>query len=260
MSKIGLLITAFECEDELDEVLKPWIKYRNLGKDELIISVNSVQFKEWAELYPNNNQNTINKLYTLKHIDKVIDFVSTSEIPLTEWDARNLALKPLLDEKCDYVILLDSDEHYSLKDIENICNYIQKDPFIALYKIKMRNLVFDNSRYTLDFCPSRVWKTNLTNYTLSHFTFDNDCAYRGILTRDIKFDKDFPCKAIPNVLPNHHSWNDLERSKKKIAYQKVHFSHGAGCSFKISDDGARLEWDESYFKKTGQIKPEVFGL
>ena len=61
-------------------------------------------------------------------------------------------------------------------------------------------------------------------------------------------------------MPVHHSWNNLERSKKKIDYQIKHFGHGNSnyCSFKFNQEKNCIEFNDEYFLLTGEKKPDIF--
>ncbi len=258
--KIGILWAGYCCENEIMDNLNPW--FNRVGSEtDFVFSCVSTPF-EGYEL--GNNHETIKALEFLLQ-SKLVQFVNISSEPMTEADARNLALQPLLKEKCDYVIMLDSDELYSEKDLHNILYFLNNEDnqFYGLMKIEFRNLVFDNKHYVKNFSPSRIWKVNLGNYRLGSVIYDNDCEYIG--DNGLKAsDKILASKLISTELVNplHLSWNNYERSCKKIKYQESRWNPplGNGCSFKIDEENKRICWNLDYFNRIGQQPPEVFEI
>ena len=262
MSKIGLLVTAFECDEELDEVLKPWIEYQKLGKDEIIISVVSAQFKAYHELKIGfNNEKTVEKLQYLFN-NYTVKYLNTPSKALEEWDARNLALEPLLIERCDLIWLWDADEFATVEEIEKAIEFVKTNELTCWFRTYYKNLVFDEKHYIKDFCPPRIFRTHYNSYVLDKYIYYNDVCYKGTITRDILNQDRFPNQKIPQnkFFPLHKSWCDLERVKKKINYQLARWSppNGNGCSFKIEND--KICFDPEYFKRINQPPPEVFEL
>lgn len=269
MSKIGLLVTAFECENELDEVLKPWTEYRNLGKDDIIISVVSAQFKAYHELKIGfNNEKTIEKLqqlfcnYTSDYQNTTIQYLNTPDEPLEEWGARNLALKPLLDEGCDLIWLLDADEYYKMEEIEKIVNRIHGEDakFYAWFKLNFKNYIFSGKEWIDGFCPPRIFRTQIQNYKLNRFFWDNDTIYKNS-ELEIEY-KNLPSKEIGRNIAyiKHLTWLNNERSRLKCLYHEKHFGppKGIGCSYKWDEKKNCLQFNENYYKMIGQSLPSVF--
>ena len=73
-------------------------------------------------------------------------------------------------------------------------------------------------------------------------------------------DISFAGKLIPNIIIKHLTWTDPKVCKAKIAYQNLRWSppKGFGCSFKWNDEKNCLEFNEEYYKLTGQRKPTVY--
>jgi hypothetical protein len=265
--KVGLLATAFECENELDQVLQPWCEYNSIFGGNLIKSIVSAQFKQYSELgYKSSNEATIDKLNNLKW-DGTIQYLSTTEELLEEWEVRNLALKPLLEEKCDLIFLLDcQDEVYNSAQIDKAIKYVQKEDnqFYSHFKIEFKNYIGDKKRYVRGFTPNRIWRTKMANgLTLQKLHYDNNGTY---LTKDGQEVKDdfLPVKLIPfNIIaPQHFSWLSDERSKKKIAFQEKRWSYknklGNGCGFKWNEQTNSVEFNLEYHKRLNIPIPEIF--
>ena len=107
--KIGILGCGYRCHDKLDERLESWFSLQT--KYNMVFSFVSAQFKEYSEMgeeYNNEETELILKQYLQ------LKYLEISDKPLVEADVRNLALKHLLNEKCDIIWLLDlSDEFYT---------------------------------------------------------------------------------------------------------------------------------------------------
>ena len=59
--KIGVLLTAYNCEDYIDDCLEPWLKLRD--EYNFVIACNSGMFKDYLELdILEKNEGTLNKL------------------------------------------------------------------------------------------------------------------------------------------------------------------------------------------------------
>ena len=255
MLKLGVLLCAYDCEDLLAKCLSPWINY-NDNQNKIIISAVSTQFEDFEFA---NNLKTLEILDKYKSENK-IDSIFISNIPLKEHAARNLSLNRLLKLKCDVVLIWDSDEIISKEDIGNLFNFLENDKNSAniWYRINYKNLTFDNNHYTLGFDPARLFWTNKDNYELQYLFYDNDCLFYYL--GDIISYLNLPFKHVPNCMPVHHSWNNLERSKKKIDYQIKHFGHGNSnyCSFKFNQEKNCIEFNDEYFLLTGENKPDIF--
>lgn len=250
--KIGILGCGYACDDYVEEVLQPWINLRK--QFSTVISCVSNLFSEYFDLgiYQDNSKtlDILNK----KFENREIDYLFYPEKASQEAIARNEALKPLLSNNCDIVWLLDlSDEIYSEKEIIKTIEFIQSEPFISWFKIEFKNFIFTKDTYIDGFKPPRIFRRKYNEFNLERFFWDNDVLYKN--ENISKNYQELPSLIIPKSVcnPLHYTWLNNERSKNKIFYQEKHFANGAGCSFKWGDNG--LEWNEEYFKKTGQPKP-----
>lgn len=248
--KIGILGCIYN-DVNFEEGLKPF-----QGTD-FVISVVSAQFKEYSDLnYPNDNEKT---LKLLKQSKNKIKYLYHPIEPKTEAEARNLALEPLLEEKCDYIWLWDSDEKYSDKEINNILKHIEENKDITWFSINFKNYVFTDRTWVEGFCPPRIFKNSTFNgmtYNLSEFYFDNDVNYFFAANAEQKKSyKEFSHQVIPRAkaFVKHLSWSDPEISKKKCDYQKKHFN--GVCSYRWNKELDRLEFNPEYYKN--QPYPEL---
>lgn len=256
--KIGLILAQYNNVDYLKSCLDPWIKYKKENKDnELLIACIDGKFQEFDDGTKNLNSQdgSLQQLLNYLHNNE-IDFLRTllEGQSLKEHEVRNYPLKFLLEQNCNYIISIGTDEIFIYDQIIRIINYVKKDEFICYYNIQYKNFVFDKNHYILGFNPPRIWKTKYLDWQLKEFYWDDDILYvRG----DEKMSyREFPNKLIPNVLVDHLTWCDPKRSQQKINYQEKHFAHGAGCSFKVVND--KVEFNLDYYKKINQMPPIVY--
>jgi len=250
--KIGVLATGFNCAEYFDQVLQPWLQYKEkYGDNELIISAVSGHFIDNDEIELDNTRELMMHAHKINHIDHLA-------IPMGDFDeaaARNLALTPLVNADVDVVWLLDFDEVYTLEEIDKAILAIHQDPFMACFRIEFKNYVFSKKTYIKGFCPRRIWRVRYGVLQLDKFVWDNDTQYKN-LENNISLDSMLPTGRIHTIAPKHFTWlNDL-RSKNKVLYQTKHFAKGAGCSFKWEDN--QLKWNLDYFKKTGEPIPTIY--
>jgi len=264
--KLGILFCAYGIPEYIEQSINPWIKAK--GEFDIKIAAVHGQFKENHELgYGDNDLETQKKLLD-RLVNKELDFVyiqneyNNEKKYQTEAQIRNYGLKYLLKEKVDYVILWDLDEVITEQEISNLIEYIQKDEFIAWYNIEYKNLTFNDKTYTKGFSPPRVFKVNYGGgYKLKEMIYDNDVSYETIDGQILHY-KSLPNKKVPVHLVNplHYTWCDLDRCREKIKYQNSHFSHGAGCSFRINEKEQKIEFNEDYYRKTNEMLPELYYL
>lgn len=249
--------------------IQPWIEAKN--RHDIVIAAVSSAFKEMVELgVPDIDDGTqkylqsitpkgINYLWIQTPRENINDYK-------TEYEVRNEGLKYLLEAGVTDVLILDSDEIFTDKEIDNLIEYVNwpESQLYGWFKIRYKNLTFDDKHYTNDFTPPRWFRVNINGYRLNTCVYDNNFSYHGTITRDIVTEQKFPSKVIPSSLvhPLHHSWNDPERSKKKINYHLKRWSppNGNGCSFQWNNDKNCLEWNEDYYRRFGISIPELHKL
>ncbi len=258
--KLGILGCFYNCHEDMDKKLNSWFNRPESSKD-FVFSFVSAPFKEYVELgIKQDNTETEKALRFLKD-NGLIQYLEVSNKPMTEIEARNTALKHILDEKCDYLYILDGDEFLSDQDVHNIL-YILNDidnQFYAWMKINFKNFVFDKNHWVEDFCPPRIFKININEgLRLSTFIEDNGLGYKTKEGGLIDY-RQLPNKVISKelVFPNHHSWDDYTRSYNKIKYQE---KRGWKCSYIINEEKQCIEFNDEYFKSKNEKPPEVFSL
>jgi hypothetical protein len=259
--KIGVVLAVYQAMDYLPDCLSPWILLKNQGFDFEIVCVHCC-FQE----NHNNGEPIFSTDGTTKYLERCldtnqIDSYCCSENPLYEHEARNIAIEKLLAKNVDFIWTIGVDEIFTIEQILSILTYISQDNFTVWFSTFYKNYVFNKSTWVDGFCPPRIFRVNTQNYKLKEFYWDDDIHYEEKQTKLLSSYKHFACKQIPKriALINHYTWLSDERSKKKVEYQEKHFSppRGAGCSFKWNYQENKLEFNLDYYKKTGQIVPEL---
>ena len=249
MKKIGLLLTAYNCENYINPCLDPWMKLKE--KYNIKIAVNSGMFSDYKALgFENRNQGTLDKLNKYK-FDY---FIKTDDQNLLDEDSsRNKCLNYLINEQhCDLIWILDADEIYKELEIENIINYVNKNDALY-YSVNFKNYLFTKD-YSTDYLPPRIFWTN-KNSGIKKFHFDNHITYN-----DNSVSEMFPHHEIPKNIAcvDHYSWlAEDSRTKEKIIYQNKRFAgeENAKCSFVWDDNYDCLIFNEDFYQKRNVQKP-----
>lgn len=250
MNKIGLILCCFNEKDFISDCLKSWIEFRKTNP--LLISVLDVCFDENGT---GNSTDGSLELLTEYQKEGKIDYFQSLWTGLKEHEARNVALKWLLNEGAETILSVGVDEFYKLEEIKQIFEYVNREEFIAVFKIPYKNYTFSRSQYTLGFCPHRIWRVSYNGWKVNSFAWDDDIDYVNDKGEKV-LDRNLPIKTVPGINISHYSWCDVQRSINKIKYQESHFQNGAGCSFRVNN--GKIEFNLEYFKKTGQSIPEIY--
>jgi autotransporter strand-loop-strand O-heptosyltransferase len=241
--KIGLLLTAYNCENYVNPCLDPWMKLKE--KHNIKIAVNSGMFSDYKALgFENRNQGTLDKLNKYK-FDY---FIKTDDQNLLDEDSsRNKCLNYLINEQhCDLIWILDADEIYKELEIENIINYVNKNDALY-YSVNFKNYLFTKD-YSSDYLPPRIFWTN-KNSGIKKFHFDNHITYN-----DNSVSEALPHHEIPKNVAyvDHYSWlAEDSRTKEKIIYQNKRFAgeENAKCAFVWDDNYDCLIFNENFYQK-----------
>ena len=248
--KIGLIYCAFNTEEYLFDSLKPFRE-----DPRFIISAVSVPFLEYRD-QDIKVDDTTEKLRKYKE-SGAIKYLVDSPKYIKEHEARNLALNELKKDKVDYILLCDSDEVYKKEDLDKIVDYITEDKESIWWRICLKNFVFDEETYLEEpFCPPRIFRVKTEELSHPSFFFDNDISYLNKAGQRVSY-QDLICSTIPKEVAwiDHYTWlNDL-KSKRKCAYQSLHFGNNI-CSFKW-DEEKGLTFSEEYYKLRGEEIPKI---
>lgn len=240
--KIGVLFTAYNCADYINDCLNPWFNLKN--NFNFKFAINSGMFKMYKDLgFPDRNSETLNILYKYR-FDYLIN--TKDSILLDEDTSRNNCLNYLKDiQGCDLIWLVDADEIYTENQIINTINFIRQNPEFDWYSILLRNFTFI-TKYHLDFERANMYWTNRNN-GIDKFHFDSHVLYKdGMLYNQ----KKGICIPKNILFIDHYSWltNDT-RSAEKIEYQKNrhHGNKDIRCSFVYKEND--LFFNKTFFDK-----------
>jgi len=254
--KVGLICALYNAIDYVEKCYSAWIKYRAENPEKLVIICIDTKFKETEDGADHSTDGTLELLKKYKE-DGLIDYVVEAPPGLMEHESRNLGLDICKKENCDVIHSIGSDEVYTVEQIKQIYDFVEKKKFIAYFQIYHKNLVFDEKHYTDDFCPNRVWRIKYGNAVLNGFNGDDNCYWTdGVITIG---EKGLPSLRIPKNIAFilHYTWCHPKRCKEKIAYQTRRWNEH-GCSFKWNEEKDCLEFDEVYYQQRNMSPPEVF--
>lgn len=264
--KIGLLLCSYGYPEYVDRCLEPWLKLKKTH-DIQIATINGM-FKEYVEMDQIDNDKETQEKLTKYHNNKQIDFLyihnATGENrPVKEYhneaQLRDIALQYLLKQNCDLIWLWDIDEIATVEELERTIQYIQQpeNKFIVWFRTEYKNCFDTEDKYIKGFNPPRIWRAKSNNYELDSCYYDNDFTYKGVITRDIIKDNQFPNKSIPTSIFNaiHLSWLSTEKSKNKIKYQ---ISRGWDCSNIFNEKTNKIEFNREWYKKRSLQIPNIF--
>lgn len=243
--KIGVILSAYNSENYIDECLTPWFNLKE--SYDITIGCNSGMFKEYADFgFTPKNKPTLHKL-----VNYDLDFlISTGPNSLIDETSSRNTILHTLKNTCDIIWILDSDEFYSEKEIINIINYVDSTPEYDWYSVNFKNHVFTKNLFIDGFNPPRIFRTDRYG-GINEFYFDNHITYND--------GDDFENKNR-NMIPRNVAWvkhmtwlNEDSRSKEKIDYQNQRFLNG--CSYEWDYEKNSLKFSDEFYKKINLEKP-----
>lgn len=244
-------------EEYLNKSIEPWILVRRDKPNnlEFIISAISCPF----DAYKDKNLAEDDTLACLQNLynNKLIDYFFTEPRYGNEAEIRNVALKPLIDSKCDYVILVDADEIYTIDQIISIFQFVLKEQFICWFKLSLKNYIFDDKHYLSEpFQPPRIFRVKHGVTNLDSFYHDNEPNYK--LKDELFSFKSFTNKVIPvNVaFISHYTWLNNEKSKNKCEYQAKRWGKHM-CSYEWDKQNNCLKYNLDYYNRFNIPLPTV---
>lgn len=247
--RVGCIYTAYQTEEYVEMSLGPWMaaKEGRLGGHDYLICAVSVPFAGFEQ--PATKDRTIDIIKSAG-----VDHLITSDTPMTEVAARGEALQWLVDQGCDILWQVDSDEAYQVSDIQRLVAFVDSQPFVTWFRVCLKNLVFDDKHYLAEpFAPPRIHRVNPPRYKVQSFRADNDVQYTGTITQDIKPQDHFASMTISKEVawPAHWSWLSDDRSRRKIEYQ---LKRWGSCSFAWENG---LVFNKAYYAARGEPLPQV---
>jgi hypothetical protein len=234
MSKIGIILTAYGMIDYVDDCLRAWLAARTqrLNDHEFVIAAVSVPFAAFPD---SADDGTVARLRGLLDSGE-IDHLITEPIGIPETEARGLALTYLRTRDVDIVWQVDIDELYTERDISRILRYVDGQPYIAAFRLCLKNYVFDTRTYLADpFTPMRIHRTKVGPLESMGFWADNNVYYGKEGAPQTMRDDQMATVVIPQTCAwiRHITWQSDARAERKVRYQLARWNR---CSFR---------WDET---------------
>lgn len=250
--KIGLIASAYNCAEFLEESLLPWKTFKDEATHKLVCSFVHNCFKENERLGLSiHSKDKTHEILNKYQQNSFLNYYSFSDKYLGEAEARNICLRNVLAEKVDYVWTIGLDEIYTVSEINKIISFIELNPFVDWFKINYKNYVFDGKQWIDGFNPPRIFKTS-SHGGLKELYYDDDFVYN-----DGTDYKNTPSVEIPRSIAHvkHMTWLH-SNGKAKVEYQKARWG-GNGCSYSWDYEGNGLKFNEDFFKKNNQSKPAL---
>lgn len=239
--------------------LTPWMLARKEKwcGNEFVICAVSLPFKDFQ--FDGIDATTASLVAA--EIAGTIDKVFTEPKFIHETEARGMALKYLIEQNVDFLWIVDADEFYQKRDIENIIRFVEKENFSRWFKLSLKNYVFNKTTYLVEpFCPPRIHRVKFKSYdgdyTTNSFWDDNNVSYLKDDGSISKLDREFSFLTVPRSVAwvKHLSWLSDERSRAKINYQT---SRNWVSSFSWDDSQGGLIFNPEYYTKAGKSFPEI---
>ena len=247
--KIGIILCGYNQEEWIARCLAPWLSFRDENKGKVFISACSLPFEEYKDL-TDKKDGTQDYLLFLERNNR-IDKVFTEPEYIKETAARQLCLDYLLEKDVDAIFLVDSDELFTRDQISDILKFVNKDKFIAWYKLSYKNFFKNTNTYFAEpFTPPRIFRTKIgKNIKIHKFIDDNHICYKQI-NNEIIHPNQLAHATVHKEVAwiNHYSWLDCTASYKKVEYHKNHFADGL-CSYVNTNEG--LDFNKEYYQKRG---------
>lgn len=247
---IGIIYCGYNSKPYVKDTITPFINLKD--KFHLNISAVSLPFLEYFEINKENDGTTeiLIELYNNNKIDNVF----TGPNYIQEHKARDLCLQYLKIINSDLIWLVDADEFYTQKDIENILAYVNSNPEYCWYSINFKNYIFDGKQWIDGFCPPRIFKTKFYNQEINEFYWDNDIIYKDKNNHTASY-KNFPNSNIPRNVAHikHLTWLHTN-GKDKYEYQMKHFGR---CGYKWNYETNKLELNDDFYIKNKIELPKI---
>jgi len=248
--KIGIQISAYNCESTFEKLIKPWIDIKD--KYDIKIWVGSGQFEIYQRMGCENLNGPTIELFK-RLLDKgSIDYLFQSDPNnlLDDHTTRNKCIPWMKENDIDLMIQLDADEFYSTEDVENYLNFVTNNQEYDSYNTIFRNSISDNDDYD--------WSKHTSSWIkrhsgISHYYFDAHFSYVGKSQFGIPSDElNIEYRRVTNieipkelVNPTHYCWDTENRTtgpahiKEKIEYQKIYY-HDGECGYAWDEKENRL--------------------
>jgi hypothetical protein len=206
--KIGVIFCGWQCADLLPSSLTPWVeaKRARLGGHDFQICAVSVPFEGFPQ---NEEQDTTRSILGSHAHYGRINHVVVTDKPLKETEARGRALRWLMERGVDVTIMVDADEFWTAAQIVAAFAFVEANPWVVWFRVCYKQLVFTRDQWLKEpFTPPRIHRARAGVYHAHSFSDDNDIAYGGNITRDLKPQSQFASATVPQSLVwvCHDTW------------------------------------------------------
>ena len=250
--KIGLIASAYNCANFLDNCLKGWKEFKGKSDTELVCSFIHNCFEDNEDMgLPISSPDNTHELLENEYNNDFLDYYNFSNKYLSEAGARSICLRNVLDDDVDYVWTIGIDEFYSSEEIDRILSFVKMNPLVDWFKVNYKNYVFDGKSWIDGFCPPRIFKVN-THGGLKELYYDDDFVYEDGTDYKAMSSLEIP-RNIAHV--KHMTWLH-ENGKSKVEYQKKRWGEN-GCSYSWDYKQNKLTFNDSFYKKTNTPLPTL---
>jgi hypothetical protein len=250
--KIGVILSAYDSEKYIQQVLEPWMWMKENSDHDIIIAASNGQWLKFKEAGVEPTNDKTGQIL----LDSKIDFMYriTGDNVVSEEESRSILLRYLQYHQCDLIWLLDGDEVYDTQEILNIIKYVEFNPQYDCFRVNFKNYTLKLPMFVKDFVRATVYRDKIRG-GLWKFVFDTDASYKDGSVPDT-----IPTNVIPRgvAFPKHYTWlKEDKRSFEKIIHQEHKFiwsgKEGYRCAYKIHDKD--IEFNEKFWKSRGLQLP-----
>jgi hypothetical protein len=241
--RIGLVVSAYDCEKYIEAALQPWLELRADSEHEFVIAASNGQ---WLKFVEAGVEPTLDRTGQIL-LDSDLDFMykTSGKRAVSEEESRTILLRYLQYNDCDLIWTLDGDEVYKKDEILRTIDYVQSHPEVDCFRINFKNFTLRLPLFSDDFVRATIYRSKIRG-GISKFYFDTDAVYEdggvpdtitsGVIPRHIAF-------------PDHFTWlKENKRSFEKIVHQRYKYGENQ-CAFKI--EGDTLKFDDNFWSSRG---------
>lgn len=251
--RIGVLVSAYDCERYISQTLKPWLELRSNSKDhEFLLAASNGQWLNYKEAGIEPTFDSTGQIL----FDSDLDFMYriTGNMLISEEESRTFLLRYLQQNECDLIWILDGDEVWSVEEILRTIEYVQQYPDQEFFRVNFKNYTLRLPLFVNDFYRTTIYRDKVRG-GIQRFFFDTDVVYgdgnipdslqNHIIPRDIAF-------------PDHYTWlREDKRCFEKIKNQEHKYVNAGEkqvrCSYKI--DGDDIKFNEAFWQNRGMQIP-----
>lgn len=260
--KICITNISYECVETLEKAFQPWFDIKNGALkgliDEVYITSSHTCFPETINLgYPLYSlDGTVQKLTEFKDCGN-IDQLNIFQRPVFEQVAWT---KGIPEGNFDYLVMVGSDECWTIDQIKTAFEYIIENPF-DYYKVNFCNFM-NRDEYVDDFIVPRIWSMKRRG-GVSLFWKDDLVTFN-----DGTMDSGASFSIVPGFI-NHWSWalppypeeteENYNRRNSLFIARKLAFSatRYGRCSYEWNNENSKLILNEEYYKAFNLPKPII---